>query len=48
MTEVMLVLLVLISGLVALGLSRKVNMWGWMTVYWIVLLLKNIMDVVEV
>lgn len=48
MTEVTIVLLALISALVALGVSRKVNMWGWITVYWIVLLIKNIMDAVEV
>ena len=48
MINIMIVLLILISALVALGLSRKVNMWGWITVYWIVLMIKNIMDVVGV
>lgn len=48
MTEFIIILLALISGLVALGVSRKVNMWGWVTVYWIVLMIKNIMDAVEV
>lgn len=48
MTELMIVLLALISALVALGLSRHVNMWSWITLYWVVLLIKNILDVAEV
>lgn len=48
MTEFIIILLALISALVALGVSRKVNMWRWITLYWIVLTIKNIMDAVEV
>lgn len=33
-----------ISFIVAAGISRKVNMWGWIVAYWIVLCIKNLMD----
>ena len=48
MTEVIIVLLALISGLVTLGVKQRVNMWGWITVYWFVLTIKNILDLLEV
>ena len=39
-------LLMAISFSVCIGLCRKKNMWGWIMAYWLVLSIKNLMDLV--
>ena len=41
------IILALIAGYVAYGLYRKRNMWFWIVTYWIVLTLKNVLEVVR-
>lgn len=31
---------------VAFGLSRKRNMWVWIVIYWVILTLKNLYDLI--
>lgn len=38
-------LLMLISFAVMAGLTRGADMWPWITMYWIVLTMKNLYDV---
>ena len=37
-------LLWIISSVVAIGLSKHYNMWGWIVAYWSVLAFKNMSD----
>ncbi len=36
------VILLLLAIIIALGLWRKENMWGWIVAYWVVVVLKNL------
>lgn len=38
------VLLGLIALVVSIGQGRKKNMWPWVVVYWCVLTMKNVVD----
>lgn len=39
-------ILFLISAYVAAGLSEKRNMWKWICVYWLALMVKNAVDLI--
>ena len=41
-------LLLIISLIVFIGLLRKRNMWGWIVCYWLVLTVKNLLDLLGV
>lgn len=43
-TNLLIILLAILAGYVAYGLYCKRNMWRWIVGYWVVLLAKNILD----
>lgn len=47
MTTAFQIALAIIAGIVAIGLYRKRNMWAVIVLYWVVLTLKNIVEVVR-
>lgn len=44
MSQALICMLAIIAALVAYGLYRKKVMWKWIVLYWCVLTLKNIVD----
>lgn len=42
--QVMIALLALVALRVAIGLARRKVMWGWIVAYWVLLTLKNMLD----
>lgn len=40
-------ILLLVSLIVCLTIARKRNAWGWIVLYWAVLCVKNLRDVVS-
>ena len=44
MTNAIQIMLAAIAAYVAYGLYRKRNMWRWIFLYWVVLTVKNIID----
>lgn len=48
MTVVFLFLLWAIALVVMVGLSDKRNMWRWIVLYWAVLMVKNLFDLLGV
>ena len=47
MTTAFQIALAIIAGIVAVGLYRKRNMWAVIILYWVVLTLKNIVEVIR-
>lgn len=47
MTTAFQVILAVIAAVVAVGLYRKRNMWAVIILYWVVLTLKNIVEVIR-
>lgn len=44
MTHLLIILLAIIAAIVAYGLHKKQLMWRWIVAYWIVLTVKNVLD----
>lgn len=44
----MIVILLVISAVVCVGLTRNKNMWGWIVFYWSALCVKNLLDLLGV
>lgn len=44
LTNLLIILLAVIAAIVTYGLYRKRNMWHWILLYWIVLMIKNLLD----
>ena len=47
MTTAFQTALAIIAAVVAAGLYRKRNMWTWIVVYWCVLTIKNIAELIR-
>lgn len=43
-SQVFIFLLMADAALVAYGLDRKKNMWRWICIYWVILTIKNLVD----
>lgn len=44
--QIMIFLLAIDAGIVAVGLSKKKNMWLFILLYWMALLMKNAMNLI--
>ena len=44
LSQIMVFLLMADAAWVAIGLMQKQNMWFWITIYWVLLTLKNGFD----
>ncbi len=47
-SQVLVLCLILIAGIVAIGLAMKKNMWKFIILYWVTLTLKNITDLLKI
>lgn len=47
MTQFLITLLLIDSAWVAYGLIKKRNMWKWICLYWVLLTLKNLVDLMQ-
>lgn len=47
MTTAFQIILAIIAGIVAIGLYRKKVMWAWIVAYWVMLTIKNVLEVVR-
>lgn len=47
LTNLLIIFLAIIAAVVACGLYRKRTMWHWIVLYWLVLTVKNIIDVIN-
>ena len=43
-SQILIILLMLDAAWVAYGLARKKNMWKFIVLYWVILTLKNLAD----
>ena len=46
-SQLLIILLMADAAWVAYGLLRKKNRWTWICLYWILLTLKNLMDLLK-
>lgn len=46
-SQLLIILLMADAAWVAYGLLRKKNRWAWVCLYWILLTLKNLMDLLR-
>lgn len=44
MTQFLIFMLMADAAWVAYGLIRKRNMWRWICLYWVILTIKNLLD----
>lgn len=44
----MILILLMLSAITAAGLIKRRNMWPFIVAYWLVLTIKNFLDLVEV
>ena len=45
--QILIFLLMVDAAWVAYGLARKRNMWRWIVAYWVVLTIKNVIEVIR-
>ena len=46
-SQLLIILLMLDAAWVAYGLIRKRNMWRWICLYWLILTVKNLADLMR-
>ena len=47
-SQILILLLMLDAGWVCFGLARKKNRWKWITLYWLILTIKILVDYLKI